>query len=109
MAIKYVLSTQIVRVEYEGKERSFSVVSVTEETQRRRDQASDISDSLRALNLSDVPSLYILDWETTITIEDRAQASEQKPSLVMEPLPSLSFHLTGITVRRRCFSTTTES
>ena len=95
VAIKYVLSTQIVRVEYEGKERFFSVVSVSGETQRRRDQASDISDSLCALNISDVPSLYIVNWETIVTIEDRTQAPEQKPSLVMEALPSTFFHLTG--------------
>lgn len=95
VAIKYVLSTQIVRVEYEGKERFFSVVSVSGETQRRRDQASDISDSLCALNISDVPSLYIVNWETIVTIEDRTQAPEQKPSLVMEVLPSTFFHLTG--------------
>ncbi|KAN0128871.1 P-loop containing nucleoside triphosphate hydrolase protein, partial [Lactarius tabidus] len=81
VAIKYVLSTQIVRVQYEGSERLFSVVSVSEESHHRRDQALDITDSLGALNLSDFPSLYIVDWETTITIEDRAQASEQKPSL----------------------------
>jgi AAA family ATPase len=108
VAIKYVLSTQIVRVQYEGSERLFSVVSVSEESHHRRDQALDITDSLGALNLSDFPSLYIVDWETTITIEDRAQASEQKPSLVMEPLHSMSLHLTGITARRRCFRSTTE-
>jgi AAA family ATPase len=82
VAIKYVLSTQIVRVQYEGRERLFSVISLSEETQRRRNQASDITDSLGALKLSDIPSLYIVDWETTITIEDRAQAPEQKPPLL---------------------------
>ncbi|KAI9452786.1 AAA family ATPase [Lactarius psammicola] len=82
VAVKYVLSTQIVRVQYEGRGRLFSVVSVSKTTQGRRDRASDISDSLGALTMSDVPSLYIVDWDTTITIEDRAQALEPKPSLL---------------------------
>ncbi len=83
VAVKYVLSTQIARVQYEGTERFFSAVSVSEATQGRRDRASDISDSLGALTMSDVPSLYIVDWDTTITIEDKIQASEPDPSLVM--------------------------
>ncbi|KAH9057499.1 AAA family ATPase [Lactarius vividus] len=83
VAIKYVLSTQIVRVQYEGRERVFSVASVPQATQNRQDIiVSDVSDSLAALSMSDVPSLYIVDWDTTITIEDRTQASEQKPSLL---------------------------
>ncbi|KAH8992566.1 AAA family ATPase [Lactarius hatsudake] len=82
VAVKYVLSTQIVRVQYEGRERVFSVTSVSEATQKRQDRASDVSDSLAALSMSDVPSLFIVDWDTTITIEDRIQASEHKPSLL---------------------------
>jgi hypothetical protein len=83
VAIKYVLSTQIVRVKYDGRERFFSIISVSETSQARRDRASDISDSLAALHMSDVPSLYIVDWDTTITIEDSIHASEPKLSLVM--------------------------
>ena len=90
VAIKYVLSTQIVRVQYEGRERFFSVISVSEATQGRRDQAPDISDSLGALSISDVPSLYIVDWDTAVTIEDRIQASEPKPSLVMGLLSTMT-------------------
>ncbi|KAH8984441.1 AAA family ATPase [Lactarius akahatsu] len=82
VAVKYVLSTQIVRVQYEGRERAFSVASVSEATQNRQDRASDVSDSFAALSMSDVPSLCIVDWDTTITIEDRIQASEPKPSLL---------------------------
>ncbi|KAH9016927.1 P-loop containing nucleoside triphosphate hydrolase protein [Lactarius pseudohatsudake] len=82
VAVKYVLSTQIVRVQYEGRERVFSVASVSEATQNKQDRASDVSDSLAALSMSDVPSLYIVDWDTTITIEDRVQASEPKLSLL---------------------------
>ncbi|KAH9015299.1 AAA family ATPase [Lactarius hengduanensis] len=89
VAVKYVLSTQIVRVQYEGRERVFSVASVSEATQNRQDRASDVSDSLAALSMSDVPSLYIVDWDTTITIEDRIQASEPKPSLVMRLPPTI--------------------
>lgn len=108
VAIKHVLSTQIVRVQYEGRVRFFSVVSVSEATQGRRNQASDVSDSLGALNISDVPSLCIVDWDTTITIEDIVRASEPKPSLVMGLLPSMSRHLTGISARHRRFRTTNE-
>ncbi|KAI9430509.1 AAA family ATPase [Lactarius indigo] len=82
VAIKYVLSTQIVRVQYEGRMRVFSVVSVTGATQSKQDMPSDVSDSLSALSMSDAPSLYIFDWDTAITIEDKIQASEPKPSLL---------------------------
>ncbi len=80
VAVKYLLSTQIVRVQYEGRKRFFSVVSVS------HDQISDISDNLGALSMSDVASLYVVDWDTAITIEDRTQASESSPSVVMGPL-----------------------
>ncbi|KAF8261569.1 P-loop containing nucleoside triphosphate hydrolase protein [Lactarius quietus] len=94
----YVLSTQIVRVQYECRERFFSVVSVSEAKQRGRDQASDISDSLGALNITEVPSLYIVDWDTTITIKDKAQVSEPEPSLldvgVSEPQTSTDAYAT---------------
>jgi len=108
VAIKHVLSTQIVPVQYESRQRFFSIVSISETSQRGLDQATDISDNLRALKMSDAPSLYIVDWDTTITIEDRVQASEPDPSLVMGHLPSMSLHLTRITARRRRFRTTIE-
>ena len=108
VAIKHVLSTQIVPVRYESRERFFSIVSISETSQRRLNQKADISDNLRALKMSDTPSLYIVDWDTTITIEDRVQASEPDPSLVMGHLPSMSLHLTKITGRRRRIRTTIE-
>jgi hypothetical protein len=76
--LKYVLSTQVVQVQYEGRIRLFSVDTVSTRKQNTKDPDSDISNTLGALTINVIPRLYIVDWDTTIEIENNAQAPASK-------------------------------
>lgn len=71
--LKYVLSTQIVQVQYEGRMRLFSVATVATRNQNTRDHDSDISESLGALTVNVIARLYIVDWDTAVAIGDNVQ------------------------------------
>ena len=80
--LKYVLSTQVVQIQYEGRMHLFSVATVSPRRQNARDPDSDISESLGALSTNDIPRLYIVDWDTAVAIEDNVQAPESTSSSV---------------------------
>jgi AAA family ATPase len=84
--LKYVLSTQVLEIQYEGINRCFAVSSVSSTARNPKDVPSDISENLTALDIRDLTSLYIVDWDTTVAIEDKIQASESKPSEVSNDL-----------------------
>jgi hypothetical protein len=88
--LKYVLSTQVVQVQYEGRMRLFSVSTVSTRKQNTRDPDSDISESLSALTMNVIPRLYIVDWDTAVAIEDNVQAP---PSRSLTVTDLLSLHL----------------
>ena len=75
--LKYVLSTQVVQVQYEGRMRLFAVSTVSMK-RNTGDPESDISESLGALTMNVIPRLYIVDWDTVIVIEDNVQAPASK-------------------------------
>ncbi|KAH9954933.1 AAA family ATPase [Russula dissimulans] len=77
--LKYVLSTQIIQVRYENRTRFFSIATVSTRTRNGGDHRSNISESLRALRVDDATRLYIVDWDTTIAMEDNVQISKSKP------------------------------
>jgi AAA family ATPase len=89
--LKYVLSTQVVQVQYEGIKRCFAVSSVSRTARNAKDIASDVSESLSALDINDLSSIYIVDWDTTVAIDDGIQASESKPSEVGNDLRVVQF------------------
>jgi hypothetical protein len=81
--LKYVLSTQVVEIPYEGISRRFSVSSVSSTAgNAKHTTTSNVSESLSTLKIIDVPSLYIVDWDTTVAIEEHIQAPESKLSEV---------------------------
>jgi hypothetical protein len=87
--LKYVLSTQVVQVQYEGRMRLFSVATVS--TKRNTgDPDSDIMESLGTLTMNVIPRLYIVDWDTAIAIEDNVQAPASR-SLTVNSYPSIFF------------------
>lgn len=90
MDLKYVLSTQVVQVQYEGRMRLFSVSAVSTRRQNTRDPDSDISESFGALTMNVIARLYIVDWDTTIAIEDNVHAPASKSLTVND---FLSLHL----------------
>jgi hypothetical protein len=93
--LKYVLSTQVVRVQYEGRTHLFSVSAVSTRTLNARDPESNISESLGALSVNDAARLYIVDWDTTVAIEDNVQVLESKPLSVRDfSAPNLLLYLT---------------
>jgi len=88
--LKYVLSTQVVQVQYEGRMRLFSVAAVSTRKQNTKDPDSDMSASVGALTMDVIARLYIVDWDTAVAIEDNVQAPASK-SLAVSNL--LSPHL----------------
>ncbi|KAI0276798.1 AAA family ATPase [Russula aff. rugulosa BPL654] len=74
----YVLSTQVVQVQYEGRMRLFSVSAVSTRKQNTRDPDSDISEGFGALTMNVIARLYIVDWDTAIAIEDNVHAPASK-------------------------------
>ena len=89
--LKYVLSTQVVQVQYEGRMRLFSVATVS--TKRNTgDPDSDISESLGVLTLNVFARLYIVDWDTAIAIGDNVQPPASR-SLTVNDLHSLHLAL----------------
>lgn len=91
--LKYVLSTQVVQVQYEGRMRLFSVATVSARKQNRDPDSEDISESLGALTMNVTACLYIVDWDTAIAIEDNVQAPASKSLTVndfLSPIFALS-------------------
>lgn len=86
--LKYVLSTQVVQVQYEGRMRLFSVATMSTRQQNTKDPDSDISESLGALTMNTIASLYIVDWDTAVAIEDNVQAPASR-SLSVNDFTSL--------------------
>jgi hypothetical protein len=81
--LKYVLSTQIVQIQYEGKAYIFSVATVSTSTRNAGETKSDISESFGALNMNDTARLFLVDWDTAVAIEDDVQP-ESKPLSVKD-------------------------
>jgi len=80
--LKYVLSTQVVQIQYESRTRFFSVAAVKARTRNAIHPEQNISESLGALSVHDPTHIYMVDWDTSITIEDNLQVSEPKPQTV---------------------------
>lgn len=87
--LKYVQSTQVVQVQYEGKTRLFSVAAVSTKKQNNRDPDSGISESFGALTMNVIARLYIVDWDTAIGIEDNVHAPVSKLLTVNDLLSPL--------------------
>jgi AAA family ATPase len=87
--LKYVLSTQVVQVQYEGRMRLFSVATVSTRKQNTRDPDSDISEGLGALTVNVIARLCIVDWDTAVAIGDNVQAPASKSLAVNDFLPSI--------------------
>jgi hypothetical protein len=80
--LKYVLSTQVVQIQYESRTHFFSVAAVKPKTRNAIHPQQNISESFEALSVHDPTLIYMVDWDTSITIEDNIQASGPKPRTV---------------------------
>jgi AAA family ATPase len=88
--LKYVLSTQVVQVQYEGRMRLFSVATMSTRRQNTKDPDSDISERLGALTMNTIAGLYIVDWDTAVAIEDNLQAPASRSLSVNDFIIPLS-------------------
>ena len=79
--LKYVLSTQVIQIQYESRKHFFSVAAVKTRTRNATHQ-QNMSESLGALSVVDPTHIYMVDWDTSITLEDDMQVSEPKPQTV---------------------------
>jgi hypothetical protein len=80
--LKYVLSTQVIQIQYESRNRFFSVATVSTRTPNAGDSGAKLSERLGALSMDDDTHIYIIDWDTSVAIEDSLQVSEPKPQAV---------------------------
>jgi hypothetical protein len=90
--LKYVLSTQVVQIQYDGTTHIFSVTNVSTRIRNAREPESNIEEKLGSLSMNDATRLYIVDWDTTVAIEDNVQVPESNPLSVRNfstPGPSL--------------------
>ncbi|TFY59854.1 hypothetical protein EVG20_g7635, partial [Dentipellis fragilis] len=89
--LKYTTRTQIVQVRYEGSLRYFAPIFVTLQNVPTADPISDLSKTLDALAVDDLPPLSTVGWDTSVVIEDRAKASQkmQTPHLAKQSIEAL--------------------
>jgi len=66
--LKYILSTQIVEVPYEGEVRKFSVESVSAHHSALTGSVSTITRDLNSLAIQVNPTLWTVGWDTVISI-----------------------------------------
>lgn len=78
MDLKYVLSTRVVQIQYESRKRFFSVAAVKARTRNTTHPEQNILESLGSLSVHDTTHIYMVDWDTSITIEDDMRVSEPK-------------------------------
>lgn len=66
--LKYIISTQIVEVPYEGEVRRFSIESVSAHHSAPSGSVSTITRDLNSLAIQVKPSLWTVGWDTIISI-----------------------------------------
>jgi AAA family ATPase len=80
---KYVLSNQVIQIQYESKKRFFSVATVSTRIRNAGDPDAKISERLGSLSMDDdTIHIHIVDWDTTVAIEDNVQVPEPKQQTV---------------------------
>lgn len=79
MDIKYLAPTQTVDLIYEGQGRRFVLSSVSTSTGEAGGE-DDLAGSIRKLSLSSGPQLWIVDWDTTVYLEDKESNIEHNES-----------------------------
>lgn len=94
ISLKYILSTQIIEVPYQGEIRIFSVDSVSAHHSASSDSVNTITRDLGLLATEVRPSLWTAGWETTVSIlEDVADNNvnlTQKSDIETLPHTSIS-------------------
>jgi len=66
--LKYILSTQIIEVPYEGEVRKFSIESVLAHPSAPSGSVNAISRDLNSLAIQVRPSLWTAGWDTVVSI-----------------------------------------
>ncbi|KAI0028842.1 AAA family ATPase [Vararia minispora EC-137] len=75
---KYVTPSQIIAIEFEGRSRCFSVISVSIRILNGDKIPELLSQDMSNLRVHALPSLCLIDWDTTVSIEDPAKFATQK-------------------------------
>ncbi|KAI0317871.1 AAA family ATPase [Amylostereum chailletii] len=77
--LKYISSTQIVQVEYEGQDRYFSVVSWTSPKSKGEHSVDELTKSLDSLDVNPLPPLCTVGWDSAIILEDSTKIMDPSP------------------------------
>jgi hypothetical protein len=66
--LKYITSAQIFEVSFEGRIRRFGVDTISSH-QFKNDSADGLADDLQVLSVESSPELWIVGWDTSITVK----------------------------------------
>ncbi|KAG2038831.1 P-loop containing nucleoside triphosphate hydrolase protein [Suillus americanus] len=92
--LKYILSTQIIEVLYQGEIRTFSINSLSAHHSAPSGSVNTITCDLNSLEIQDSPSLWTAGWDTNVSIlEDVAENDAglmQKSDIETLPHTSIS-------------------
>lgn len=70
MDLKYLVSSQVVDVQYEGHTRRFAVSSISGQKKAAGYSVSELADQFDNLTVGTEPSLWVVGWDTTVVVED---------------------------------------
>ncbi|TFK38925.1 P-loop containing nucleoside triphosphate hydrolase protein [Crucibulum laeve] len=65
---KYVTNSQILEIQYEGKTRRFSVVSIAKKGVPAKEIEDDLARGLNALSMSPQSQLWSVNWDLTVSV-----------------------------------------
>lgn len=82
MAVKYVTPTQTLEVTYEGQRRRFSLCHVSTQNHAASGHIEDLAADLETLSLRTRAQLWIVGWDTEISLVDAARTDPDPTSAI---------------------------
>lgn len=84
--LKYLTSTQVIEVVYEGKTRRFELHSVSTQHSDAPDSVAALAADLDNLGLHSTPQLWTVGWDSFVTVVDNGkEPTEEKVKVALWP------------------------
>lgn len=82
--LKYLTSTQVIEVVYEGKTRRFELRSVSTQHSDAPDSVTALAADLGNLGLHPAPQFWTVGWDSFVTVVDNSkEPTEEKVKIVL--------------------------
>ncbi|KZT22814.1 AAA-domain-containing protein [Neolentinus lepideus HHB14362 ss-1] len=82
--LKFLTPTQTVEVVYEGRRRTFTVLSVSAQSRCVSDDSTALAEDLQSLSIHSPTRLWTVGWDTTVIIDEPRSKEPQKASVKSE-------------------------